>query len=852
MIKKTAAYMLATNPDIVLYPPIVSDENTDYYVLTDLDSFKSDFWQIKTVENLIELEDSIKSNPGKYLGLYDEYIYIKKDEIITGKLSENKDSIASIPSIENLLPPNFPLITPETKDFSSNPFYNDGKYNGYPLLLSICLLVSNRRDTLCKCLESLRPFLEELDCEIIAVDSSNDGSTNIAIQYGAKIIPFTWIDDFAAARNAALHEAKGAWILSIDDDEWFDNPSEIIDFFKSDQWKQCDTAFYKVRNYTKDNGTTFGDCYVQRMAKNHPQLHYLYPVHEAFDFSFLKDKPYSKTFNSFVHHYGYAYSTTEDKERKIYRNISGIYAALQSYPFDLRQHQQLCNELTIIRNYSAATVYAFKSLSLCKLQEKYNPIEALHWKRIAIIFLYTIAQLSNDNKLIIKVQDLTDLNEYNSFQLATIHYYLAVNSFNNSSYKEVCYYAQKYYTFRKQYLNSADKSSQSLSIFTDLVEPADKQVLLIIYHAYASLQVRDEKTVEKLLAQINYDIIEPNVFPILFNIYSGLSEEVFMSHFPKLNQKMLKYLYHYAKDLYLNARQGDGINSLSKLDRKLVSAGCFVDNLYVRLIHLYANPSRPDSYQWFLKEKCQRHLHIQDIAICGVKNGDILLDILDYFNFEDIQLSLRSLDLLDAIELSNIIEVSTKYITNNGLSNLTKKELVLLSGILEKLLFNNQVNAINKDSQDFRKYFYIYINLIHLWSLCNYNENMFLEDNFSMLPSTIRGSYYIMKALNAKDSGERQTFIDNLKQAVIECPIFDNGVKLLISELKTLPTKEVSKQKTEFEILGEQLKETAKQLIDEGNLHEAQNILLQLSKLLPNDKEIQDLLLNFEASYLQN
>lgn len=861
MIKKIAAYMLVNNPDTTLYPPVATDSNTDFYVLTNLDTLKSDFWQIKIIPNLLELENSIKTDPKSYLGSYDEFIYIEPKQIITGKLSEDKNCIMTVPSIKSLLPSDIPFMNPVHEEFSPNPSYSDGPYNGYPLQLSICLPISNRRDTLYKCLDGLKPLLENLDAELIVVDTSNDGSTEIAQSYGAKIIPFTWINDFAAARNVAIREAKGSWILSIDDDEWFDDTSEIITFFQSEQWKQCDTAFYKVRNYTDPQGSTFGDSYVQRMAKNHTKLHYIYPIHEAFDFSFLKDKPYSKYFNSFVHHYGYAYSTAEDREKKIYRNIAGIYTTLQLYPFNLRQHQQLCNELTIIKNYNAATAYTFKLLSLCKLQEKNNHIEALHWKRIAIIFLYTIGQISCNRDLISMTKKLTNLKEYNAFQLATIHYYLAANAINDTNYDDVCIHALEYYKKRSEYLASPNKNSQSLSIFTDLVEPTNKFNSLIISHAYALLQLENKSNAEKVLREFNYNFIEKESTPMLVNVLTRVSEDAFFEHFPKVNNDILKEIYISTKNLYLQnfnhgSKNSSNIEKLTKLDERITATRSFTDNPYVNLIHLYAHPTNIDNYTWFLSSKNRLRTFIQDITICATKNNFRLLSFLPSLNFEGIQQMLRALHTFDKTEFESLLTNNLGSINMINLSTLSEKELIFTAGILETALFNKQLNVWSTDTENFKDYFIIYAKLINLWSLTAYNKDMFLTDNFELLPATTRGAHYMDKAFQTKNSEDINNYIQNLKNAVTECPLFEKGVKLLLTDLKSLPTQKdtltAPKAKTEFELLGEQLKGTAKQLIDAGKFEEAKNILLQLSKLLPEDKDIVGLLSSCKAPNLPN
>lgn len=56
--------------------------------------------------------------------------------------------------------------------------------------------------------------------EIIVVDTgSTDRTKAIAAEYGAKVFDFEWIDDFAAARNAAFAKATQEYILWLDADD---------------------------------------------------------------------------------------------------------------------------------------------------------------------------------------------------------------------------------------------------------------------------------------------------------------------------------------------------------------------------------------------------------------------------------------------------------------------------------------------------------------------------------------------------------------------------------------------------------------------------------------------------------
>ncbi len=82
-----------------------------------------------------------------------------------------------------------------------------------------CLVVIARNEaaTIGRLLASVRPFVDDL---LVMDTGSTDDTVRLAEAAGARVAHFPWIDDFAAARNAALDAAAADWHVVLDADEW--------------------------------------------------------------------------------------------------------------------------------------------------------------------------------------------------------------------------------------------------------------------------------------------------------------------------------------------------------------------------------------------------------------------------------------------------------------------------------------------------------------------------------------------------------------------------------------------------------------------------------------------------------
>lgn len=82
--------------------------------------------------------------------------------------------------------------------------------------VSLVMIVRNEAASIRECLDSIRPWVDEM---LVLDTGSTDATVGIARQAGARVEHFTWVDDFSAARNCSLEWADADWNVVLDADE---------------------------------------------------------------------------------------------------------------------------------------------------------------------------------------------------------------------------------------------------------------------------------------------------------------------------------------------------------------------------------------------------------------------------------------------------------------------------------------------------------------------------------------------------------------------------------------------------------------------------------------------------------
>jgi tetratricopeptide (TPR) repeat protein len=208
-----------------------------------------------------------------------------------------------------------------------------------PIAVSLCLIVKNEAARISNCLKSAASFVDEM---IVVDTGSTDQTTQIAKKLGAQVYKFEWCDDFAAARNYALQQVKGQWVLVLDGDEELE--LSMISVLK-DAIAQPN---HLVVNLTRAEIGTRRSPYslVSRLFRRHPDIHFTGFYHELIDHSVQKilerepDWQVVTVMQVAIHHYGYQLAEIAKKQKFDFaRNLMTKH--LQHYPDDVYMYSKL-------------------------------------------------------------------------------------------------------------------------------------------------------------------------------------------------------------------------------------------------------------------------------------------------------------------------------------------------------------------------------------------------------------------------------------------------------------------------------------------------------------------------------
>jgi tetratricopeptide (TPR) repeat protein len=208
-----------------------------------------------------------------------------------------------------------------------------------PIHLSLCMIVKNESHRLSDCLASVKDFVDEI---IVTDTGSSDRTVEIAKQHKAKVSRFAWCDDFATARNYALSQAKGEWILVLDADELLEASIQPL-LTEVMQQPNC-LAVNLVRLEVGANQSPYS--LVSRLFRRRPDLNFTGIYHERIDDqveAIIAVEPHWQVVtvpNVAMRHYGYEANQIADKQKYDFAKRL-MHKHLEAFPHDRYMHSKL-------------------------------------------------------------------------------------------------------------------------------------------------------------------------------------------------------------------------------------------------------------------------------------------------------------------------------------------------------------------------------------------------------------------------------------------------------------------------------------------------------------------------------
>ena len=268
--------------------------------------------------------------------------------------------------------------------------------------LSVCLITKDEEQFLGDALQSVKNIAHQ----IVVVDTgSTDRTVEIAEEHGAEVHHFEWCDHFSAARNVALEHARGDWVLVLDADEIL--PTYEIGHLRADL-DQTNYLGYRlplaniIQTDQGEKETADGLCYVPRLFRNAPGLHFVGRVHEQIYSSVLLRQidwqMDSGIGTTCLHHFGYAPKVKKERD-KVKRNLRLLEMAVEEQPAEPALLMNYALDLFNDGQFEAALEKDREAFSLLSKHTREDVLPEVR-ERLISVYCYHLLQAELYDELI--------------------------------------------------------------------------------------------------------------------------------------------------------------------------------------------------------------------------------------------------------------------------------------------------------------------------------------------------------------------------------------------------------------------------------------------------------------------
>ena len=702
------------------------------------------------------------------------------------------------------------------------------RVNTTECLVTISMLVSNRIDTVEKCFESFRPLLEQISSEFIAVDTvgdeKSDGSIDVARRYADKIVHFEWCDDFAAARNAGLKEARGKWLIYLDDDEWFDDVGPLINFFsKPELYENYDRVSMMAHSYTSTSQIDSIESEFARISSILPDSKFVDPVHEL-----LKGVAYRNEYvikGTFIHHVGYIENFIGRKSK---RNRKIMNKELEKNPRNLhlwlQQIAGVLNDANETLGLSEKAIFELRRLELSDWNNQ-------NWIEIFLYRMKSYAQL--------KMWDELDENFDEFFENVKDDFYRGVavrfelsRDLDNLGTEKVSDWIHIYFKAVEYYVNQGENE---ISYFFSEDISQSNMYEMIMKYLILCLGDNDNsyEHIRRMILDVPWDIFDKKRKDVLaFGLKQAINEE---------DKETVKFLC--GAFMHDKSTREEFCEQLDRVDIGIESDAAQENfDQLIESIDDVASDSlwvKQHARKEVLEDELKRSLGDETtfaypnedlIRIC-VKNGISPQKYVEKVSFEDVEKSVGAIVAKEEKHLDRI-PLFASEIENIWGSSVQRN--YLLASLRKRYVFQGTMplNKVLEESEKYCRNMIEYAKSIYLPELC--------DSVSELLPSEVRFAILFGKALKLKKDKHLKECLTYLQKALEVFKYSESLIKRIIQSIELDQRKQVAVN-NEMIKLGNQVKSQIVALISQGQNEVASGLLKELKQITPEDSDLETL-----------
>lgn len=673
------------------------------------------------------------------------------------------------------------------------------------MILSIAMIVKNEEKYLEKTLKSLVPLMNEVESELIIVDTgSTDKTIEIAQKYTDKVYFKEWSGNFAEMRNESIKHVKGEWILILDADEEVVEYHNFIDFINSEKRTKYNSLNIVLNNFSNEELTISTKSPLLRIFKNDGNFKYVGRVHEQPEYRAPIYNPVDGAI--LVNHYGYIYEDETVRQKKMKRNEELLFRELELNPNNAYINYQLGQNYMVLNKASDAVFYLEKS------RTEYEKEGRMYIPTYLSLLACYYAMHEN-----LKAEQICLKYLKKDKRNIDIYFYLANAQKEMSRYEDSIKNYDKFFYYIKNYSESTQARDVICSFETSIYE-------IKAIHDYCEILINKKRYSDAMNlieeAKSKYKDKEES----LVSLYEVIIKLLYESN---SFEKMLDYYEEFSKH---------------KIGKKI-----FLSKLE---LFLYTIKDSDKEYIYRILSKIDGNYGILNRLRLGENvNKDILLNILevendDYYgdiivgifnqtkNLHEILSSVNSLKLYSYLRYvfvvdRSFINVVYEYIKSEALN--FNVENIRIRTILERSIMESKGLSRDRKYEIFKQYSvdrYRLFKIIYERDIKDYIILNNVENTYDYLAIKL-------KMLNDEKERDMIKYVKEIGNLIVQYPEHKDMIEM---ELKNV--EEYMKEPKETKNLKEEYKAIVEKNINSNNLDIAEQLLCQYEEINGVDENV--------------